>query len=120
MMTLEKPNFSKSLNELFDGISAIESLIDVNGLAIDSREVKPGDLFMAYRGTYVNGIEYIDSAIKAGAVAIAIDSVEKIDEGSTMRINARNSEGSLTLPVHLNEYNNPRPSGMARCYWLCH
>ena len=80
MMTLEKPNFSKSLSELFEGIIAIESPFNVSGLAIDSREVKPGDLFMAYRGTYVNGIEYIDSAIKAGAVAIAIDSVEKIDE----------------------------------------
>ena len=80
MMTLETQNYSKLLSDLFDGLSMINSSIAVSGLAIDSREVKPGDLFMAYRGTYVNGIEYIDAAIKAGAIAVAIDAEEIMDE----------------------------------------
>ena len=79
MMTAEKMNFSKSLAELLSGLANIDVSIDVTGVAIDSREVKLGDLFMAYQGTHVNGVDYIDDAIQAGAAAIAIDEDEEIN-----------------------------------------
>jgi UDP-N-acetylmuramoyl-L-alanyl-D-glutamate--2,6-diaminopimelate ligase len=79
MMAAEQITITKSLNDLLGDYSAVDTSVDVSGIAIDSREVKPGDLFMAYRGTYVNGIDYIDDAIQSGAVAIAIDEDEKID-----------------------------------------
>lgn len=79
MMTAEKMNFSKSLAELLVGLANIDVLIDVTGVAIDSRKVKAGDLFLAYRGTQVNGADYIDNAIQAGAVAIAIDEDEEMN-----------------------------------------
>jgi UDP-N-acetylmuramoyl-L-alanyl-D-glutamate--2,6-diaminopimelate ligase len=79
MMTVEKLNYTKSLVELLNGLAKTGLSIDISGVAIDSREVKPGDLFMAYRGSQLNGIDYIDDALKAGAIAIAIDENEQID-----------------------------------------
>jgi UDP-N-acetylmuramoyl-L-alanyl-D-glutamate--2,6-diaminopimelate ligase len=82
MMTAEKMNFSKALSELLGDLVTADTSINVTGIAIDSRQVKSGDLFMAYRGTYVNGVEYIDDAIKAGAHAIVVDENEKINLNS--------------------------------------
>jgi UDP-N-acetylmuramoyl-L-alanyl-D-glutamate--2,6-diaminopimelate ligase len=79
MMTAEKLNFSKSLSELLAGLADVDNTLEVSGVAIDSREVKTGDLFMAYRGTYVNGVDYINDAIKAGAIAVAIDADENVN-----------------------------------------
>src|SRR5581483_11870009 len=45
--------------------------IDVSGLAMDSRVVKPGDLFFALAGSKTDGVRFIDAAIAAGAVAVA-------------------------------------------------
>src|ERR1700753_540167 len=47
--------------------------VDVKGLAVDSRTVKPGDLFFALAGTKTDGSRFIDAAIAAGAVANAGD-----------------------------------------------
>jgi UDP-N-acetylmuramoyl-L-alanyl-D-glutamate--2,6-diaminopimelate ligase len=46
---------------------------EVSGLAVDSRAVKPGDLFFALSGAKTDGARFIDAAIAAGAVAIAGD-----------------------------------------------
>jgi UDP-N-acetylmuramoyl-L-alanyl-D-glutamate--2,6-diaminopimelate ligase len=45
--------------------------IEVSGLALDSRAVRPGDLFFALSGTKTDGARFIDAAIAAGAVAVA-------------------------------------------------
>jgi UDP-N-acetylmuramoyl-L-alanyl-D-glutamate--2,6-diaminopimelate ligase len=42
----------------------------VTGFAIDSRKVAPGTVFGAFRGTQVNGEDYIPAAVAAGAVAV--------------------------------------------------
>ncbi|MGJ4943339.1 UDP-N-acetylmuramoyl-L-alanyl-D-glutamate--2,6-diaminopimelate ligase [Bradyrhizobium sp. HKCCYLS1011] len=47
--------------------------IDVTGLAVDSRAVKPGDLFFALAGVKTDGARFIDAAIAAGAVAVAAE-----------------------------------------------
>src|SRR4029077_272294 len=47
--------------------------VEVNGLAVDSRAVKPGDLFFALAGSKTDGSRFIDAAIAAGAVAVAGD-----------------------------------------------
>lgn len=54
--------------------------IVVRRVVFDSREVGPGDLFVAIRGQRVDGHRYIDKAIEAGAVAVA--SEEAIDNPS--------------------------------------
>lgn len=44
----------------------------VSGIAIDSRRVKPGDLFFALKGRCNDGALYIDDALTRGAVALVI------------------------------------------------
>ncbi|NOZ42007.1 MAG: UDP-N-acetylmuramoyl-L-alanyl-D-glutamate--2,6-diaminopimelate ligase [Alphaproteobacteria bacterium] len=44
--------------------------VTISGLTADSRAVRPGFLFAALPGTQVDGAEYIDAAITAGAVAV--------------------------------------------------
>src|SRR5882724_13673431 len=53
------------------GVIGIADAIEVSGLAVDSRAVKPGDLFFALAGSKTDGSRFIESAIAAGAVAIA-------------------------------------------------
>ncbi|MBK7454567.1 MAG: hypothetical protein IPJ46_12875 [Anaerolineales bacterium] len=43
---------------------------EVTGIAIDSRAVKPGYLFVAMQGGSVDGHDYISTAIANGAAAV--------------------------------------------------
>jgi UDP-N-acetylmuramoyl-L-alanyl-D-glutamate--2,6-diaminopimelate ligase len=47
--------------------------VEVSGLAVDSRSVKPGEVFFALAGSKTDGARFVDAAIAAGAVAIAGD-----------------------------------------------
>ncbi|AMX02058.1 UDP-N-acetylmuramoyl-L-alanyl-D-glutamate--2,6-diaminopimelate ligase [Microbulbifer thermotolerans] len=61
-----------SLKVLVPGYAGIPE-VPVSGVALDSRLVQPGDVFMALRGTVVDGREYIAEAIAAGAAAVLAD-----------------------------------------------
>jgi UDP-N-acetylmuramoyl-L-alanyl-D-glutamate--2,6-diaminopimelate ligase len=47
--------------------------VQVEGLAFDSRQVKRGDIFVAFKGQEFNGHSYIPQAIEAGAIAVVIE-----------------------------------------------
>ncbi len=47
--------------------------LPISGITLDSRQVKPGYLFVAERGASVDGHDFIQSAIRNGAVAVAGD-----------------------------------------------
>lgn len=66
--------------ELRKVLNSIENLkakgnleIDINKIEKDSRLIKQGDLFVAIRGFEVDGHDYIETAIKNGAVAVMVD-----------------------------------------------
>jgi len=64
------------LRDLFSDDATIDPQAEaavVSGLAVDSRAVKPGDLFFALAGHKTDGARFVDSAIAAGAVAVAGD-----------------------------------------------
>lgn len=55
------------------------------GITADSREVKPGWLFVAVRGTKSDGHAFIRTAIEAGAAAIICEKLPvELNEGATM------------------------------------
>lgn len=47
--------------------------VDILGIATDSRNVKEGYLFVATRGFHVDHFNFVDDAIKRGAVAVVVD-----------------------------------------------
>lgn len=73
-MTAAMPmNLRQLLAGLVDGPVAD---VEVTGLALDSRRVKGGDLFIALPGTRTDGHRYIDTAVAAGAVAVLCDAAQ--------------------------------------------
>lgn len=46
---------------------------EIKGLTNDSRQVVPGDLFIAYPGAVTDGRQYIEQVIEAGAIAIVYE-----------------------------------------------
>ena len=64
------------LTDLLDNLaplSADAAATDISGLAVNSAQVKKGDLFFALPGTARDGRDFIDEAITRGAVAIVTD-----------------------------------------------
>ena len=47
--------------------------IDIHGVAYDSRRVQPGDVFIALKGLKAAGTDFVDDAIRRGAVAVVSD-----------------------------------------------
>ncbi len=58
--------------EILEGLRA--QRINVASLSADSREVLPGDVFLAYPGELSDGRQYIDAAIARGAAAVVYES----------------------------------------------
>ncbi len=52
------------------------------GVSIDSREVRPGELFIAIRGENNDGHDFVDKAIGQGAAGVIVDASYSITEGS--------------------------------------
>lgn len=46
---------------------------EIAGVAIDSRAVVPGDLFVALPGTRLDGRDYVPAAVSAGAAAVVVE-----------------------------------------------
>ncbi|MBP6273693.1 MAG: UDP-N-acetylmuramoyl-L-alanyl-D-glutamate--2,6-diaminopimelate ligase, partial [Prevotella sp.] len=58
--------------------------VDITGVNIDSRKVKSGHLFVAMKGTQVDGHQFIPKAIELGAKAVLCqDMPEAKAEGVT-------------------------------------
>jgi UDP-N-acetylmuramoyl-L-alanyl-D-glutamate--2,6-diaminopimelate ligase len=51
----------------------------VSGVAIDSRQVQPGDLFIAAQGTKLDGLSFAKDAVENGAVAILASDFAALD-----------------------------------------
>lgn len=54
------------------GINPPNSTAAFDGISIDSRTLKPGNLFIAIRGERVNGHDYVETARQQGAVAVIV------------------------------------------------
>jgi UDP-N-acetylmuramoyl-L-alanyl-D-glutamate--2,6-diaminopimelate ligase len=72
----------KALSELMGYLGveviSVEQDITITGIALDSRQVQPGNLFVALRGESTDGHRYIPDAVQRGAAAIV--GTDHIDE----------------------------------------
>jgi len=56
-----------------DALVTGDSDIEIRGLCYDSRQVGPGAVFFALRGVQSDGSEFVEAAVKGGAVAVVAD-----------------------------------------------
>lgn len=63
------------LQTLFAGLADTAHIpeMSISGLTLDSRQVRPGDLFLACAGTVRHGVHFIESAVANGAEAVALE-----------------------------------------------
>ncbi|MFD2229282.1 UDP-N-acetylmuramoyl-L-alanyl-D-glutamate--2,6-diaminopimelate ligase [Alkalimarinus sediminis] len=90
MMAIEPREHT--LSALLKGICVLPSVLDcrVYGIALDSRKVKKGDLFIALKGFSSSARAYIPQAIANGAVAVLVESdqetVSICEEGDSVEL----------------------------------
>lgn len=75
-----------------------ESSVLIRELTLDSRKVKPGDLFLAVPGTRADGRQHIADAIARGAAAIAYEAegAPEIQDSAALLIPVRGLQGQLS------------------------
>jgi UDP-N-acetylmuramoyl-L-alanyl-D-glutamate--2,6-diaminopimelate ligase len=100
----------KLLSDILYGVSLEEvtgnTNLAVTSIAFDSRKVQKDSLFVAIRGTAVDGHQYIDQAIDSGAIAIVCEEMPDSPKGGVtyVRVNdARCALGTMTAQY----YDNP-------------
>lgn len=71
-MPAEQMSSVKNLGTLLHGYVDAPG-VDVSGIAVDSRLLQPGDLFLAIAGERSHGLDYLDTAVAAGVAAVAWD-----------------------------------------------
>ena len=80
--------------------------ITVNNLVFDSRQVMAGDLFIAMRGTQVDGHEFIDTALEKGASCIVCEVLPHSLRDTITYVQVVDAAKSLGM-MAANFYNHP-------------
>jgi UDP-N-acetylmuramoyl-tripeptide--D-alanyl-D-alanine ligase len=66
------------------GKIACDSGLNFNSLSIDSRNIQPGDLYVAIRGERFDGHDFVKEAVQKGAIACVVEhKLEDINQIST-------------------------------------
>ncbi|MES2732650.1 MAG: UDP-N-acetylmuramoyl-L-alanyl-D-glutamate--2,6-diaminopimelate ligase [Bacteroidota bacterium] len=83
-----------------------DTSVEITAIVFDSRAVKPGSLFVALRGTQVDGHQFIAKAVELGAAAILCDQLpENLQEGITY-VQVPDSAAAMGLAAS-SFYGNP-------------
>jgi UDP-N-acetylmuramoyl-L-alanyl-D-glutamate--2,6-diaminopimelate ligase len=100
----------KTLTNLLNGIELLESRGDLSVLIrkiqFDSRKVEAGDLFVAVKGSHVDGHHYISKAIEKGAVAVVCEEIPA-EFPSGMVVTRINNTQLAFGKIAAAFYNNP-------------
>ena len=80
--------------------------IEITGIEIDSRLIKSGNMFIAMRGTQVDGHTYIAKAIELGAKAIVCEELPTTTQEGVTYIQCTSTEDAVG-PLATNFFGNP-------------
>lgn len=80
--------------------------VAVSSITFDSRKVKKDSLFIAVRGTSVDGHNFIDKAIEAGALAIICEEIPENKIEDITYVKVKNANYALGI-IASNFYDNP-------------
>ena len=101
----------KKLSKILAGIEtgySEEELqnLEITSVTFDSRKVDDGCLFVAIKGTSVDGHKYINNAVEGGARVIICQEYDKELNPGVLLIKVDNSRKVLSI-IASNYYNNP-------------
>jgi UDP-N-acetylmuramoyl-L-alanyl-D-glutamate--2,6-diaminopimelate ligase len=89
------------LKELLLDIKVLASVgnqeLEITGIEFDSRKVTPGSLFVATRGTAVDGHDFIAAAIEKGVVAVVCEQMPELTVDEVTYVQVANSADALGL-----------------------
>ncbi|WP_345948416.1 UDP-N-acetylmuramoyl-L-alanyl-D-glutamate--2,6-diaminopimelate ligase [Mucilaginibacter sp. PAMB04274] len=100
----------RNLSDILEGLAFTElqgaADVEIANVVFDSRKVVPGSLFVAVRGTAVDGHDYIEQAVKDGAVVIVCEDLpgHTADEADYLMV--ANSAAALGI-LASNFYDSP-------------
>ena len=89
------------LNEVLSKVKSADIIgdgnVDITGVNIDSRRIQPGHLFVAVRGTQVDGHSFIPKAIEQGAVAVLCEDVPAEPSEGVTFVKVASTEAAVGL-----------------------
>ena len=98
------------LSELLSNIKTVETVgsmdVDITGINIDSRRIEPGNLFVAMRGTQVDGHQFIPKAVELGAAAVLCEGIPASAPAAVTFVKVRDCEDCVGQ-VATAYYGNP-------------
>ena len=98
------------LSDILDGLAFTElqgsADMEISAIVFDSRKVIPGSLFVAVKGTLVDGHDYIEQAVKMGAAAVICEELPAHVTGEVDFFMVADSSIALGI-VASNFYDNP-------------
>lgn len=80
--------------------------IEVGQLCFDSRKVTKGDVFVAVKGTLVDGHDFIETAIASGAAAIVCEIMPENVANEITYLKVENASSALAV-MAANQYGQP-------------
>ena len=96
------------LNKALDGVTDCSDSLSgeqVLGISTNSKEIIPGFIFVAIRGTNFDGNDFIDEALDRGAICAITDSKDIKDTNKIIKVkNCRKVVGKISA----NLYDHPQ------------
>lgn len=93
----------KPLSDIINGIevqASSDNQVIIRGMSMDSRHVKPGDLYACVPGLKVDGHDFAASAISSGAVAIVVERFLPLEVPQIKVSNVRQVMGLLAANIY--------------------
>ena len=87
------------LNELLKNITPIKIIgnddVEITGVNIDSRRIKAGHLFVAMKGTQVDGHQFIGKAIELGAISVLCEDLPEVLQKGITYVQVESTEDAV-------------------------
>lgn len=114
MMAAEELDQGHTLSALLAGLAQVptQSERQISDLALDSRKLRPGGLFLACQGVAQHGLDFVQQALQQSPAAIAWE-----PDGDRIDVQAAQLAGQLDLPLLRVENLSRKASLIAARYY---
>jgi UDP-N-acetylmuramoyl-L-alanyl-D-glutamate--2,6-diaminopimelate ligase len=98
------------LSDLLSNVKPVQTAgsmdVSITGINIDSRRIEPGNLFVAMRGTQVDGHQFIPKAVELGAAAVLCEEIPADAPASVTFVKVHDCEDCVGQ-ISTTFYGNP-------------